>query len=76
METGTQGISLGKALQEMVRHPLGLLVDWNWKAALFSAMIRGTIFFSTNLRAGGMRRCAQRWWSWCMRRWPQALPGR
>jgi di/tricarboxylate transporter len=36
----------------MVRHPLGLLADWNWKAALFSAMIRGVIFFTTNLRAG------------------------
>lgn len=29
-----------------------LLAKWNWKAALLSATIRGTIFFTTNLAAG------------------------
>ncbi len=47
-----QPVPLRTALGQMLRHPLTLLADWNWKAALFSAMIRGAIFFATNLRAG------------------------
>jgi hypothetical protein len=45
-------VPLRSALGQMLRHPLALLADWNWKAGLFSAMIRGIIFFTTNLRAG------------------------
>ena len=32
----------------MRKHPFVLLREWNWKAATFSAMIRGLIFFATN----------------------------
>ncbi len=32
----------------MLRHPAVLLREWNWKAAAFSAIIRGLIFFVTN----------------------------
>ena len=39
----------------MLRHPLTLLRDWNWKAAVFSAMLRGVLFFLTNLHAGRAR---------------------
>lgn len=47
-----QTVPLRHALQAMRRHPLTLLRDWNWKAALFSAMLRGALFFFTNLHAG------------------------
>jgi len=41
-------------LAEIVRHPVRQLVlRWNWKAALLSAAIRGVVFFSANLQAGG-----------------------
>lgn len=49
-------IPLGRALGEIVRRPLPVLVEsWNWKSACFSALIRGLIFLTTNLRAGGHR---------------------
>ncbi len=52
MDRPTPPIPLGQALRSILRHPLALLRDWNWKAALFSALIRGLIFFFTNLRSG------------------------
>lgn len=41
------------AWMNIVRHPYEYLVRrWNWKSAVLSAMLRGAIFFSTNLGAG------------------------
>lgn len=38
---------------DLLRHPARtLVVRWNWKAALLSALLRATIFFLTNLVAG------------------------
>ena len=35
------------------RHPIqNLFARWNWKAALLSSLLRGTIFFFTNLISG------------------------
>ena len=45
-------VPLGVALRRMLRHPLQLLWEWNWKAAAISAMLRAGIFFATNLHAG------------------------
>jgi hypothetical protein len=40
-------------LRDFVRDPRHhLLEKWNWKAALMSSVLRGAIFFSTNLVAG------------------------
>ena len=36
----------------LVRHPVWLLRQWNWKAAILSAASRGSLFFATNLHAG------------------------
>jgi hypothetical protein len=45
--------SVGGILAGVARDPWGqLLVRWNWKSALTSALIRGAIFFFTNLSAG------------------------
>jgi hypothetical protein len=44
---------LRDALRNIVLHPLRSLVPaWSWKAAGFSALLRATTFFLTNLRAG------------------------
>jgi hypothetical protein len=48
-------IPLRQAVLGMVRDPLALLRGWNWKAAMFSAMIRSIIFLTTNLHAGHAR---------------------
>jgi hypothetical protein len=46
-------INLTAALWEMARNPFAMLVTrWNWKSAVISAMLRATIFFATNRRAG------------------------
>lgn len=55
MADAAQTVPLRDALHAMLRHPLTLLRDWNWKAALFSAMLRGVLFFFTNLHAGRAR---------------------
>jgi hypothetical protein len=36
----------------LVCHPVWLLRQWNWKAAVLSAASRGSLFFATNLHAG------------------------
>ena len=42
-----------QALVELIRRPRELLLSrWNWKAALFSALWRGGIFFGANFTAG------------------------
>src|SRR5262245_3666478 len=48
-----EAVSLWEVLQRIVLDPNEtLLRRWNWKSALMSSLIRGTIFFSTNLRFG------------------------
>jgi hypothetical protein len=36
----------------LARHPLWLIRQWNWKNAMFTALLRGSVFFATNLVAG------------------------
>ena len=44
---------IGKALAALFLHPIETFVyRWNWKSALFSALMRAPIFFSANLTAG------------------------
>lgn len=52
MKQRVTGIPLKDALRTMLRNPSCLLRDWNWKAAAFSAMMRGTLFFLVNRYAG------------------------
>lgn len=45
--------TVGAAVRRLVTHPLDTFIrHWNWKAALTSAIIRSSIFFSANLTAG------------------------
>src|SRR5262249_5962798 len=45
--------SVGAVLTNIFRHPVErVLMKWNWKSALTSSIIRATIFFVVNLRAG------------------------
>jgi hypothetical protein len=49
----TEALSLSAALHRVVLDPGGsLLQRWNWKSALLSSLVRGTLFFATNLRYG------------------------
>lgn len=48
--TDTPGV--GDILSELIGNPLAIFGRWNWKSALLSALIRGSIFFVTNLREG------------------------
>ncbi|MBO0727089.1 MAG: hypothetical protein J2P52_15905, partial [Blastocatellia bacterium] len=47
-----QHISVPAAFADLVFNPRRLLLRWNWKTALLSACMRGTIFFVSNLSAG------------------------
>src|SRR4029453_1196895 len=38
--------------RELARHPVRLFRQWNWKNAVFTALVRGAVFFATNLVAG------------------------
>jgi hypothetical protein len=45
--------TVGAVLWRLLRHPVQqLLRRWNWKAALLSACLRGTLFFAATLKAG------------------------
>ena len=45
--------TVGEVVTSLVRHPVrNLFTRWNWKAALLSSLLRGTIFFCTNLISG------------------------
>lgn len=45
--------SLGEVLRDVARHPgRELIRKWNYKSALTSSSIRGTLFFVTNVTAG------------------------
>lgn len=42
-----------QVFRHLARHPIRvLLFRWNWKAALFGALIRGNIWFFTSLKGG------------------------
>ena len=44
--------TLSGAVADLLRHPVDRLIrNWNWKAALISAALRTTIFFTVNLTA-------------------------
>jgi hypothetical protein len=46
-------MTVGECFRDLARHPHSLIVRrWNWKAAALSAIIRGSIFFFTNLASG------------------------
>jgi hypothetical protein len=46
-------MSVATALSGLVRHPVRFLrTRWNWKAALASALMRGSIFFGTTIEFG------------------------
>jgi hypothetical protein len=50
---GPEPLQLGAAWAGIIKHPYEHLVRrWNWKSAVTSAIIRGAIFFTTNLSAG------------------------
>ncbi len=42
----------GDLLFQILRHPLGHLMLWNWKNALLSIILRGPIFFGAAVRKG------------------------
>ncbi|MCL4784522.1 MAG: hypothetical protein KJZ70_15920 [Bryobacterales bacterium] len=45
--------SVGAVFGEMLRHPgHHFVAQWNWKSALTSALMRGVLFFATNVTAG------------------------
>lgn len=45
--------TVGDALLSLIRNPVeSLLLRWNWKSAVTSACVRGTLFFVVNLGAG------------------------
>jgi hypothetical protein len=52
MVDAARPVPLQQALGNMLRAPFVLLRDWNWKAALFSAVLRAIMFFLTNRHAG------------------------
>lgn len=46
-------MTAAEALLGLVRRPVELLLRrWNWKSAMFSALFRGSIFFTVNRKAG------------------------
>ncbi len=45
--------TVGEVALSLLRHPIETLVlRWNWKSAVLSALTRGGLFFFVNLRAG------------------------
>lgn len=50
---GSERPTVREVCAGLVRHPyLNLVSRWNWKSALLSSLLRGTIFFFTNLISG------------------------
>lgn len=46
-------LTVGEAFGALFRNPAHyFLAQWNWKSALTSALIRGAMFFATNITAG------------------------
>ena len=49
-------MSVGQVLLHVIRDPVEYLVRrWNWKAALFSPVLRAIIFFCANIAEAGWR---------------------
>lgn len=52
-EIGAPGMTVNLIISDLLRHPVERLINrWNWKSALLSATIRGSLFFFSNLGAG------------------------
>lgn len=52
-ETTTDRPTVGQALRMVASDPVEYLIRrWNWKSAVTSALMRGAIFFTTNLASG------------------------
>jgi hypothetical protein len=52
-EDPSQLQTVGAVLVSLFRHPVDHFIRrWNWKSALLSSLLRGAIFFCTNLLAG------------------------
>src|SRR5262245_3233927 len=52
-KTTLPSVSVSAALTDLLLNPKQqLLRRWNWKAALLSACVRGTVFFCVNIGAG------------------------
>jgi hypothetical protein len=48
-----EGVGLWPVFRWACAHPIELFIRrWNWKSAMFSALMRGGIFFTVNLKAG------------------------
>jgi hypothetical protein len=61
-------MTLKQALFSLATKPVDLLVRrWNWKAAFFSSLIRGIIFFLANLRSGWHAAIGAMLAEWCYR---------
>jgi len=46
-------VTVLETCQGLARHPFRhLICQWNWKNALFTALVRGAVFFATNLVEG------------------------
>jgi hypothetical protein len=46
-------VAITEVIREVARHPVRhLVINWNWKAALLSAICRATLFLAINLPAG------------------------
>jgi hypothetical protein len=46
-------VTVLETCQRLARHPIReLICQWNWKHAVFTAMLRGGVFFATNLVDG------------------------
>jgi hypothetical protein len=41
-----------ETLADLIRRPWQIAAHWNWKSAVVSSVLRGLIFFTTNLPAG------------------------
>jgi hypothetical protein len=49
----SETLTVSDILRDIVRRPgVHLIRRWNWKSALTSSLLRGVIFFATNLTAG------------------------
>ncbi len=49
----TPRLTIADVVGEVVRHPVRhLVINWNWKSALLSAICRASVFLAVNLPAG------------------------
>src|SRR5262245_40408352 len=51
--TPRKTVTVGEVMRKLICHPVRMLGHrWHWKSAILSTLIRGCIFFFTNLTAG------------------------